>query len=510
MQPECDQSVPLFWKLPSSGIFWPCVAAVALIGWATTGCEQKVSTIDAPREQPFKSQQLEVFRSASAEPAELVNQYAREWEARQSVATKVISGDAARFIGDVAIVTAAELPLLADSGQLVTVPDSVAKSNEHPYQWFGMLPSFAGPIVSWGGVEYGLPLMGEGNVLVYRQEHFDKANLNPPASWEDYLAAAKALARPDSPSLPPLPKRAVDLEVEFYLIAASYDRQGLSQSDIVNALKNIDAADQLLSFHYRLKTGETRINAPAFVEALRLLRELQPYRARGEHNDPAAFFANGSASLAIVSLRDVHRFQRPDSPVRGKFGIAPVPGSRYTLVPGNGGQVERVPTKGSAVNRIPYIGSRTLVGLVNKECANPTLAWEFLTGFAQPDKFGAEVIAAGKWGAGPFRYLHIEERGRFLWYGYDLPRNETENLIVALKEQLQPNIVNPCYCLRLPNEKAHAREFDAVIRAALADAKSDPQNSMNDLAARWNALWKDVPDRQRKSWVRMSYGLPAE
>jgi ABC-type glycerol-3-phosphate transport system substrate-binding protein len=476
-----------------------------------TGCEQKVSTIDPPNEQPFKSQKLEVFRSVSAEPTELVNQYAREWEARQSVATKVTSGDAARFSGDVAIVTAAELPLLADPGRLLTVPDSIARSNEHPYQWYGMLPSFAGPIVSWGGVEYGLPLMGEGNVLVYRKDRVDETDKKVASwSWEDYLASAKALAKPGRPSLPPLPKRPVDLDVEFYLIAASYDRQGLSQGDIVNALKDIDAAEQVLSFHYRLKTGETRINAPAFVAALRLLRELQPYRSPGEHDDPAAFFANGSASLAIVSLRDVHRFQRSDSPVRGKLGIAPVPGSRYTLVPGNEGKVERVPTKGSAVNRIPYIGSRTLVGLVNKDCANPTLAWEFLTGFALPDKFGAEVITAGKWGAGPFRYLHIEERGRFLWYGYDLPRDETENLIVALKEQLQPNIVNPCYCLRLPNEKAHAREFDAVIRAALADAKNDPQNSMNDLAARWNALWKDVPDRQRKAWVRMSYGLPAE
>jgi hypothetical protein len=123
---------------------------------------------------------------------------------------------------------------------------------------------------------------------------------------------------------------------------------------------------------------------------------------------------------------------------------------------------------------------------------------------------GAEVITAGKWGAGSFRYIHIEERGRFLWYGYDLPRDDTENLIAALKEQLQPNIVNPCYCLRLPNEKSHSREFDAVVRAALVAQKSDPQQSMNELARRWSGLWKDVPEHQRKPWVRMCYGLPAE
>jgi multiple sugar transport system substrate-binding protein len=510
MQPECDQSIRLFRKVHSIAGRTTTLALVILTWVCATGCEQKVSTIDPPREQPFKNQSLEVVCSNSVEPLELVKQYTREWEMRQSVNARVRTSDLEPFSGDIAIVTAGQLPLLAATGQFLPVPDSITRNNENPFHWFGMIPSFAGPIVSWGGVEYALPLMGEGHVLVYRKDRFEEARLSVPLSWEDYVTAAKALAQPDRPSLPPLPKRTVDLEVEFYLIAASYDRQGLNQADLVRALKDLDAADQLLSFHYRLKTGATRINAPAFVEALKLLRELQPFRTAGEYDDPATFFANGSASLAIVSLRDVYRCQEQPSVVRGKFGIAPVPGSRYSLVLDADGRTQRVPTPGNAVNRIPFLGSRTLVGLVSSKCANPELAWQFLAGFAIPDKMGAEAIIAGKWGAGPFRYLHIEERGRFLWYGYDLPREDTERLIVALKEQLQPSIVNPCYCLRLPDGKAHTRAFDAVIRPALTGKQDDPQRALDDLSARWKALSKDVSERQRRDWVQMCYGLPAE
>ncbi len=516
MQPECDQSIQLFriGQVKTSRVRW--LPAAGLVALLTGGCEQNITTLDRPGEQPFQNQQLQVSCSFALESAPLVEQYAREWQLTQAVVPTIRHEQAERFTGDVAIVTAAELPKLAESGRYLPVPDSIVKNRDHPFHWDGLLPSFAGPVVSWGGVEYGLPLMGEGHVLVYRKDRLKEADLKPPAktegvehadwSWDDYLSNAKALTKPGRPALPPLSTRAIDLDVEFHLIAASYDRQGLSQSATISALTDVEAADRVLSYHYRLKTGETRINSPAFVEALRLLRELQAFRTPGEHDDPASFFANGSASLAIVSLRDLYRLQAPASPVRGKFGVAPFPGARFTFGP----KGEHVPIPGGSVNRMPYLGARSWVGLVSKDCPNPDMAWAFLAGLAIPDKMGAEVITAGKWGAGPFRYFHIEERGRFLWFGYDLPREDTENLIVALKDQLQPGIVNPCYVLRLPNEKAHAREFDNVIRQALNAKNTDPQTAMNQLAKRWNGLWKDVPDNQRRSWVRKCYGLSAQ
>lgn len=480
---------------------------MALACLLASSCQQNTTTLDPPPEQPFKDRTLVISCSPEVAPMELIDQYAREWQMRQAVATTVQRERPDRFTGDIAVVTAAELPLLVDSGRYLPVPESITRNREHPYQWDGLLPSFAGTITSWGGVEYGLPVLGDSNVLVYRKDRLTEAKVPAPASWDEYLAAAKALTKPERPSLPPLPKHPLDLEVEFHLIAASYDRQGLSQGDVVRALNDPESADRLLSYQYRLGTAESRIDAKPFVEALRVLQELQPFRMPGESDDPGAFFANGSASLAIVSLRDLHRFQAPGSVVRGKFGIAPVPGSRHTFDPESG---QPVPTRGNTVNRMPYLGARTWVGLVSKDCQNPALAWEFLAGLAVPDKTGAEVIIAGKWGAGPFRYFHIEERGRYLWYGYDLPREDTESLVAALKEQLQPNIVNQCYRLRLPNQQAHLRQFDAVIRPALIASKKDPRQTMDALAHRWREIWKDVSNAQRKSWVRMSYGLPAE
>lgn len=437
----------------------------------------------------------------------MVDQYAREWGLKQAGAATVHHGDPARFSGDIAIVNAAELPLLVESGRFVPVPDSIIKSSEHPYQWDGLLRSFAGPMVSWGGVEYGLPLIGDGHVLVYRKDRLAESKIEPPVTWEELVASAQQLAKPDRSSMPPMPKRAIDLETEFHLIAGCYDRKGLSQGDVAKALKDINATDQLLSYHYRLSTGEARIDSPAFVYALNILRQMQACRPAGESEQPWTSFADGNATFAVLSLRDLYRLQHAGREIQGKFGIAPIPGSRFTFDPVTG---ERVPMVGNVVNRIPYLGARTVVGLVSKDCADPAQAWEFLIGLALPERTGAEVITAGEWGAGPFRYFHIEERGRHLWFGYDLPRDETENLIAALKLQLQPSIVNHCYRLRLPNSAGHEAAFDTVIRSALISAKFDAKSTVDELSKQWSDLWKGVPKKKQQAWVRQCYGLPGE
>ena len=63
------------------------------------------------------------------------------------------------------------------------------------------------------------------------------------------------LLKKDAPSLPPLPKRAEDLDIEFHSIAACYDRPTINQSD-ANLRKHGELqSDELFSYQYRLATG---------------------------------------------------------------------------------------------------------------------------------------------------------------------------------------------------------------------------------------------------------------
>src|SRR5262249_12067499 len=141
-------------------------------------------------------------------------------------------------------------------------------------------------------------------------------------------------------------------------------------------------------------------------------------------------------------------------------------------------------------------------------CETPEAALEFLTEFANPEKMGAEVITATRWGAGPFRMQHLEERTRGLWLGYGFSREGLEGLIAALKANLNTSLINHRYRLRLPNQAEHLAAFDAVVRPALeSETASAPKTTMDEVNNRWKSLWKDVPDAQKRQWIRLNYGL---
>jgi multiple sugar transport system substrate-binding protein len=496
MQPDCARGGILFRILHRRYTSLLLLAALA-------GCSQGVTTIDPPVPRPYQGKALHVSCSFAAN-VDPVTYYVNEWAVWQEADVRVTRDDPDRFAGDVAIVTAAELPALAETGRYRAVPEAL-RGRAHSFQWEGLLPNYAGLLSTWKGVSYGVPLLGEGRVLVYRKDRFEAAKLAPPQTWDDYLAAAEKLNAPGAPSLPPISAFPAGLDAEFHAIAACYDRLALARSEAGAGGADETAADHLFSYQYRLKTAAPRINAPAFVRAFELLRRLRPLRAPGQDAFPLRAFQAGKASLGIATLEDVARLQAADSPVRGKFGVAPLPGASSTFDLETGKEVpSRLP------NRVTYFGVESLFGLVSQSCADPEMAFDFLTGFAHPERTGAELITAARYGAGPLRAAHTEERTRALWLGYDLPPKETDALVDALKQYLAPSIVNPRFKLRLPNQQAHAEAFDRIVRPALLAETADAKATLNEVNASWEALWKGVPDNARRSWVRANYGLGAE
>ena len=138
---------------------------------------------------------------------------------------------------------------------------------------------------------------------------------------------------------------------------------------------------------------------------------------------------------------------------------------------------------------------------------NRDVAFEFLASFASPENMGAEVITAAKWGAGPIRAVHTEERARGLWLNYDLPLKETERLIEALKQNNPPSMINHRYVLRLPNRAQHLEEFDKIMRPALLAADADPKATMDQVVQQWRKIWDGFPEAKKKAWIQYSHGL---
>jgi ABC-type glycerol-3-phosphate transport system substrate-binding protein len=508
MQQQCHFRLPLFSILRNYFLRTNTVRGCALLlALACLSCGETRTTLDRAPEQPHRGKSLRIVCS-SAIDARLVRQFAQEWSVLHQVDVKVATAADQRSAGDIAIVTAAELPAFAESGRFAAVPDAAVpesiRGREHSYHWDSVLQSFTDVLASWNGVTYGVPLLGEGYVLVYRRDHFRDAGLPaPPATWKDFVEDAKALAKKfGRPSLPALPKTPLALETEFHLIAACYDRPAQRQGDMEAVLANEAQADRLYSYHYRLANLEPRLGTSAFVHTFNLLREMRPLRAAANVGEGDAFGV-GRAALAIVSLADVARFQAVGSPVRGLFGIAPLPGAE-TVFDLDGNELKN---RRELINHVPYFGAGCWVGLVGNECADPGLAFDFLAAFADPEKMGAETIAAAKWGAGPFRSSQTEATGRGLWFGYDLPPADTEQLLTALKQNLAQGIINRRFPLRVPNRQQHVDLFDKIVRPALQADQADAKKTLDAVDAAWKQLWDGVPEVKKRAWIRHAHGL---
>jgi len=491
-----------------------------LASLAAAGCWKAPSFTEPEPELRHKGVTLTVSCSEAVRERGLLEQLARDWSARTGAHVEIRS-EPLREISqvDVGVITPPELSHLAVDRALQELPGAY-RSSQGKFLWSELPLLLAEKLLRWDGKAYALPLIGEGHVLVYRTDLFAekeaefekeyKQQLAPPETWEELVQIARFFHDgTGKPSLPSLPERADDLDRLFYTMAIVYDRPAVSEAGRAGARALRPAQeDELFSFHFSLATGEPRVNRPAFVHALELLQQMQPCRPTGTTADPSAEFLKGGAVFCLARLDALARFQRPDSPVRDRFAIAPIPGGRFTFAyhPGEQGKAERKEVVPGQVNRVPYVGWGGCLGVVMNHCAHPEVAWEFLAALGDPASTSLEVLGAAKWGAGPFRGSHLETRNRNFWYGYGLSNEQTAKLVDQLRHHLVSSIVNYGVRLRVPDEKEYSRAMDEELRKALLHGRS-AKAALDEAARRWKTLGATERAGGPRETYRKSLGL---
>jgi multiple sugar transport system substrate-binding protein len=493
---------------------------MGLAALASVGCWKAPSFTDPEPELPYKGITLTMACSEAVREGGLLEQLARDWSARTGARVQIRSeplDDGTKV--DLGVITPPELSHWAVKGALQELPGAY-RSSQNKFLWSELPLLLAEKLLRWDGKAYALPLLGEGHVLVYRTDLFAekeaefekerKRQLAPPETWEEFVQIARFFHdNTGKPSLPPLPERADDLDRLFYTIAIVYDRPAVSEAGRAGARAPSPAQeDELFSFHFSLASGEPRVNRPAFVHALELLQEMQPCRPAGAAAAPSEDFRRGASVLCLARLDALARFQAADSPVRDRFAIAPIPGSRFTFAyhAGERGEPDRKETVPGQVNRVPYVGWGGCFGVVTTACSHPDVAWEFLAALGNPAGTSLEVLGAAKWGAGPFRGSHLEARNRNYWYSYGLSNEQTGKLVDQLRHHLVSSIVNYGVRLRVPDEKDYSRAMDEELREALlhgAPAKA----ALDEAAKRWKVLGAARPGDGPRETYRKSLGL---
>jgi multiple sugar transport system substrate-binding protein len=454
------------------------------------GCVERPTTIDPPPARPYAGV---VLTAAASDPAdqELLRQLAASWAARSGAKVQVLDkpwdGTA-----DIGFVRPAEVPHWAEAARLLEVPTAVQEP-AHPYMWDDQYRVFTNRLLTWRDRKVALPVVAEGIVLAYRKDAFDGKDgrpVDPPATWEELLDAARKLGKN---SLPPLPADADRLGVEFFAAAASYDRQA-----VIRLPPGVLPKDEFFAFQFEPENYDPRLDAPAFRHVAGLFLQMKEYR--GPAADAAAAFASGEAKVGLLSLAELGRVG-PD--VADRLGVAPLPGARMTF----GDESEPRPTAQGTVNRVPYLGWGGVVGVVSATCAAPDAAWDFLIDAGLPDRTALELLAAPRWGAGPYRSSQLETRARPRWFGYGLSADQVERLTSALGDNLGPGVQNYRVRLRTPNQHELTAAFDAELRALLKAEKVDPAVALTRANDRWREIIRKLPREEWKALARKSLGL---
>lgn len=361
---------------------------------------------------------------------------------------------------DIVVIQPADLGKWAD--RIQPVPARLLADDAELY-WRGVSPVYRDRLLVRGPRPIALPIIGDGRILVWDTERLNA----PPATWQD---AASLPARPPRPADPD------SLERAFMDIAAP-----LATRPPPRSMTEADATPRAFSFQFDLADNTPRIDKPGFVEAARLLRAVYSEPA----GDPIAAFREGKASFAVVSPAELPRLTAAGR----KFAVAPLPGTNAVYNDKSGKQ--DVPT----VVRVPYLGAGGWLAVVPRDAEHADAAFDLLADLAGPAT-SLLILSEPRWGAGPFRGVHLDDGNRRCWQMYDVP---TDALVAAMRPFADPPVPNAPVRLRLPD----GADYRADLAAALAaDAP------LADVAQKWAArVAAIVPDSERRSLLRLSAGL---
>jgi len=402
---------------------------------------------------------------------------------------------------DIGIIPTSELGVWADRDDLAPVP-ALFRSADQVFQWAGVLPPYREHVIEWGGQARALPLAGAGVLIVYRTDRLadpkfiaafrNRVGRNPeaPSSWEDFAVLAREFAAFDQkPSLPTMTgEETADL---FFRVAACFNQQATN-----DAVKTPSGAS-LVTFWHDITTGDPRIATPAFRAAADWLASL-PKPHTGPV-DPAGALAKGDASLAVLTLAQLSKLPRENGQVPARFGLAPLPGTRQYFDPD---KKQLVPA--GTPNYVPYFAAGKL-GVVRSSCKHQDAAFDLLAELGGPTR-SLELLTIPGLGVGPFRHSHLERDRLSAWLGYGFDADRSKALQEAMRQYVRPEVRNPVYGLRGPDQAA-MNAAAAEELAKIAAGSVTPEAGLAQLLAAWNRIDEKTPKETRLRWRKSSLGV---
>ena len=346
----------------------------------------------------------------------------------------------------------------------------------------------------FAGDTYMLTLDGDFQMVYYRSDLFAEADIAAPETWQDYIAAAKALHGQDmngdgSPDYGSCISKKRNAQAYWMILSVAsgfLQSQGTSQGIFFNA-----------------DTMEPLVNNDAFAAALDVYVETTQYGPPDEINldvgDTRSLFTSGRCALTI-DWGDIGTLaiDPENSQVIDKVGSIMLPGSTEVLDRATGKLVpcdaEICPYAINGVNRAPFAAFGGWSGAINAKADDKVkdAAYAFFSHMSQPAQSN-EDVTIGMTGFNPYRLSQFSDIG--VWVKAGMSEAAANDYLGAIQASLNsPNMVLD---LRIPKNQAYQQVvLDSSISRLLA-GEIDKAQAMQAIEDGWNELNEenDVDDQ---------------
>ncbi len=339
-----------------------------------------------------------------------------------------------------------------------------------------------------GGKTMMLMVDGDFQMVYYRKDVLDAAGLQPPKTWEDYLAVAKAIhgkdmngdGKPDYGSCI-FKKRNAQSYFAIQTVAASYvQTQGTAQG-----------------FHFDGATMNPVINNDAWKKAFELYKETGKYGPAEELNmdigDTRGLFKTGQCGL-IIEWGDPGpmSIEADASAIKDKLYAISALGTKEVLDRATGKLVpvtkENSPYSVDGINYAPFAAFGGWAGAINAKLdqKKKDAAYAFLSYMNQAAQSNVDVTI-GKTGYNPYRLSQLSSTD--LWIKAGFSKEVAENYLGAINGALNnPNMASD---FKLPGANSYSSiVLDRELARYLA-GEITVDEALKNIEAGWNEITDD-------------------
>jgi multiple sugar transport system substrate-binding protein len=374
-------------------------------------------------------------------------------------------------------------------------------------EWEDVAPFFRNFSATYNGRIYTIPLDGDFQMAYYRTDVLEELGMEPPQTWDDYLAIAEAAHGQDMNDDGEgdygsciSKKRAAQAYWMIISVAGAYlQSQGTEQGAFFDT-----------------ETFEPLIKNPAFAKAMEVYNATTAYGPPDEINldvgDTRGLFTSGRCALSL-DWGDIGTLaiDPEQSVVQDKVGAVILPGSTEVLNRETG-ELEACnetlcPYAVDGVNHAPFAAFGGWSGGINAAIEDDVkeATYAFLSYMNQPAQSNVDVTI-GRTGFNPYRTSQFENTE--LWIEAGMSEEAARVYLDAIKASLDsPNMILD---LRIPQNQRYQQVVLDLALSQYLSGEISLEEALDNIYNGWEEITEELGRDTQLAAYKATLGIPTE